>query len=219
MNPDLTVLLGDHMASHRFVTGHLRFEDAAPLFAQLEAKLGVYSILGNHDWWDDAQAQVRGGGPNQYAEMLQGLGIPVLSNAAIDIGPIWLAGLEDQIAIARPGGGYRGLDDLPGSMAQVPDDGKPCILLAHEPDVFVEVPNRVALTLSSPTHGGQVRLLGWSPKVPSRFGNRFAYGHLQEAGRDLVVSGGIGCSIVPVRLGVVPEITVVEFTKAAPTAA
>ncbi|MBO9405856.1 metallophosphoesterase [Shimia sp. R9_1] len=57
-----------------------------------------------------------------------------------------------------------------------------------------------------------MRLFGWSPIVPSRYGNRFAYGHVREEGRDLVISGGIGCSIMPVRFGVVPEITVIEIS-------
>jgi predicted MPP superfamily phosphohydrolase len=85
------------------------------------------------------------------------------------------------------------------------------ILMAHEPDIFVRVPDRVALTLCGHTHGGQVRLMGWSPVVPSAFGNRYAYGHVVEEGRHLVVSGGLGCSILPVRFGVPPEIVVVEL--------
>jgi predicted MPP superfamily phosphohydrolase len=80
---------------------------------------------------------------------------------------------------------------------------------AHEPDIAVRVPDRVALMLSGHTHGGQVRLFGWSPVVPSRYGNRFAYGHVRER-CDLIVSGGLGCSsIIPVRLGVPPEIVLV----------
>jgi predicted MPP superfamily phosphohydrolase len=54
-------------------------------------------------------------------------------------------------------------------------------------------------------------MLGWSPIVPSRFGNRYAYGHIVEDGKNLVVSGGLGCSIFPVRLGVPPEITLVRL--------
>jgi predicted MPP superfamily phosphohydrolase len=46
--------------------------------------------------------------------------------------------------------------------------------------------------------------------VPSRFGNRFAYGHIIETNRHLVVSGGLGCSILPVRMGVPPEIVLVD---------
>ena len=53
---------------------------------------------------------------------------------------------------------------------------------------------------------------GCSPVVPSAFGNHFAYGWVREGGRDLIVSGGIGCSIPPVRFGVVPEITMIELS-------
>jgi predicted MPP superfamily phosphohydrolase len=66
--------------------------------------------------------------------------------------------------------------------------------------------------LSGHTHGGQVRLFGWSPVVPSRYGGRYAYGHVHESdGRDLIVSAGIGTSILPVRLGIPPEIVLVEL--------
>jgi len=83
--------------------------------------------------------------------------------------------------------------------------------MAHEPDLFTKIPERVSLTLSSHTHGGQVRLFGWSPIVPSQYGNRFAYGHVVENGRHLVVSGGFGTSIMPVRFGMPPEIVVLEL--------
>ncbi|WP_299937730.1 metallophosphoesterase [uncultured Pelagimonas sp.] len=212
LNPDVILLLGDYAAGHRFITKSVEIAEIAPILADLKAKHGVFAVLGNHDWWDDLNAQKRGGGPNLYAQALEANGIPVLSNTVIkleDLG-VWIAGLEDQLALIRRPGGQKGLDDLEGTLAQIADDD-PVILMAHEPDIFTKVPDRVALTLSGHTHGGQVRLFGWSPIVPSRFGNRYAYGHVREAGRDLVVSGGIGCSIMPVRFGVVPEITVVEM--------
>ena len=84
-------------------------------------------------------------------------------------------------------------------------------LLAHEPDIFPNVPDRVAVTLSGHTHGGQVRIRGYSPIVPSRFGNRYAYGAVEENGRHLVISGGIGNSMLPVRFGMPPEVTMVEL--------
>src|SRR5688500_7611690 len=100
----------------------------------------------------------------------------------------WLAGLGDQLALL-PGARWErrrfgGVDDLAGTLARVTDNA-PVILLAHEPDIFPRVPERVALTLSGHTHGGQVRLLGYSPMIPSRFGNRYAYGHIVESERNL----------------------------------
>ena len=55
-----------------------------------------------------------------------------------------------------------GVDDLGATLAKVTDDA-PLILMAHEPDVARRTPSRVALQLSGHTHGGQVRMLGWSP--------------------------------------------------------
>jgi predicted MPP superfamily phosphohydrolase len=105
------------------------------------------------------------------------------------------------------------VDDLHATLAKVPEN-EAVILLAHEPDIMVRVPERVALVLSGHTHGGQVRMFGWSPVVPSRYGNRFAYGHVREQ-CDLIVSGGLGCSIAPFRFGVAPEIVVVTINDTA----
>ena len=103
-----------------------------------------------------------------------------------------------------------GVDDLPGTLAKVTDDA-PVVLMAHEPDIFAEVPRRVALTISGHTHGGQVRFLGYAPIVPSRFGRRYVYGHIVEDDRHLVVSGGLGLSGVPIRFGMPPEIVLIEI--------
>jgi hypothetical protein len=84
------------------------------------------------------------------------------------------------------------------------------------PDIFVQVPDRVALTLCGHTHGGQIRVpLLWPHFVPSRYGTRFAYGHVVERNRHMIVSGGLGTSFVPVRLGVPPEIVSIELRGAA----
>ena len=104
--------------------------------------------------------------------------------------------------------------DLTATLAKVTDDA-PVILLAHEPDVAMRVPSRVALQLSGHTHGGQVRLFGWSPVVPSRYGERFVYGHTRT-NCDVIVSGGLGCSIMPFRLGVPPEIVLVTLGGSIP---
>ncbi|MEO0381857.1 MAG: metallophosphoesterase, partial [Pseudomonadota bacterium] len=144
---DLIVLLGDYAAGHHFITRDVKIADVAPILAELNAPQGVFAILGNHDWWDDLAAQRRGGGPNLYAETLKAHGIPVLSNEAVRGDGYWIAGLEDQIAVRGPSGAWVGLDDLPGTLAQI-NDTDPVILLAHEPDIFATVPDRVMLTLS-----------------------------------------------------------------------
>jgi predicted MPP superfamily phosphohydrolase len=84
--------------------------------------------------------------------------------------------------------------------------------MVHEPDIFPRVPERVALTFAGHTHGGQIRVpLLWPHFVPSRYGARFAYGHIVEQERHLIVSGGLGTSIIPARFGVPPEILHIEL--------
>ncbi|MEM6486775.1 MAG: metallophosphoesterase [Pseudomonadota bacterium] len=219
--PDLIVLLGDYVATHRFQRARIPVGDFAAEAAALRAPLGVYAVMGNHDWRDDAAAQRRRAGPIAGALALQEAGIAVLENEARRIqapgGAFWLAGLGDQWAFGHPvRGRTRGVDDLPGTLAQIDDDA-PVLLLAHEPDIFPRVPARVALTLSGHTHGGQIRVLGYAPVVPSLYGRRYAHGHIVEDGRHLIVSAGLGCSGVPLRFGIPPEIVLVDLGAPART--
>jgi predicted MPP superfamily phosphohydrolase len=218
LRPDVIVLLGDFAASHKFKLRSVAPEEWSAALGQLKAPLGVHAILGNHDWWDDLAAQRSGKGPVLGRRLLERAGVPVYENDATrlvkDGRRFWLAGLGDQLALFKGRGKtgrrmFEGVDDLDGTLAKVTDTA-PVILLAHEPDVFPRIPRRVALALSGHTHGGQVRLLGYSPLVPSRYGNRYAYGHCIENGRHLVVSGGLGCSILPLRFGVPPEIVMID---------
>ncbi|GAU83371.1 hypothetical protein BIWAKO_03295 [Bosea sp. BIWAKO-01] len=216
LKPDFVLLLGDFVASRTRRASDPPYAEWATELAALKAPSGVYAVLGNHDWWQDEPTQRNRSGPTQSGLALEAAGITVLENRALRLetaaGPLWLAGLGDQIAfVKRLRGQKNGVDDLPGTLAQIADDGAPVIMLAHEPDVFARMPARVALTLSGHTHGGQVRLFGWSPIVPSRYGNRYAYGHVRESGRDLVVSAGLGTSKLPLRFGIPPEVVLVEL--------
>jgi predicted MPP superfamily phosphohydrolase len=215
LGADIIVMLGDYVTGHRHVTRRIPAGEWAAVLAGLKAPLGVHAILGNHDYWDDKTVQRDGQGLTAAHRALEAVGIPVYENDVMRLTkagrPFWLAGLGDQLAWF-PARRFRpvkriGVDDLAATLAKVTDDA-PVILLAHEPDVAMRVPARVALQLSGHTHGGQVRLFGWSPVVPSRYGEKFAYGHTRT-NCDVVVSGGLGCSVMPFRLGVPPEIVLV----------
>jgi predicted MPP superfamily phosphohydrolase len=215
LDADIIVMLGDYVAGHRRVTRTIPASEWAPVLAGLKAPLGVHAILGNHDWWDDKTAQRDGQGPTVARRALEAAGIPVYENDAQrltkDGRPFWLAGLGDQLAYV-PARRFRpvrriGVDDLAATLRKV-TDAAPVVLLAHEPDIAMRVPARVALQLSGHTHGGQVRLFGWSPVSPS--GPKLVYGHIRM-NCDVVISGGLGCSIMPFRLGVPPEIVLVTL--------
>lgn len=205
LQPDIFVLLGDFVEGlHGTWATPIAMDDWAAPLSELTAPLGTWAILGNHDWWVDAAAT---------RAALEARHIPVMENdvtliEAANGVSFWLGGLGDQLAFKRT---KTGVDDIDGVAARTPDDGRPAILLVHEPDIFPRVPPRFGLTLAGHTHGGQIRLpvLGRFP-VASDYGQRYAYGHVVEHDRHIVISGGLGLSGLPMRLGVPPEINPIE---------
>ncbi len=227
--PDAILLPGDFVPSAgmkrwaRRIGGHeVPYTEWASVLAGLEAPCGVHAALGNHDWWESDEVQITKTGPPPLLPALEAAGIRVHENSSVRCEKngraFWISGLGDQwayyIVEDRRRGNYEGVDDLPALLSAVPE-GEPLIMMAHEPDIFAEMGDlgrRVSLTVSGHTHGGQVQILGYRPVVPSRYGRRYAYGHIEEEGRHLVVSAGLGCSGMPVRFGVPPEIVLIELT-------
>ena len=191
--PDVTLLLGDYIDAHPVWGGRVAPELVARELAELEAPLGTFAVLGNHDWKQAGDDMWRA---------LRTAGIEVLENRVVETGGLYVAGLAD-LRERRP--------DLPGALAGVPA-GAPVVLLAHDPDVFPYVPDRVALTLSGHTHGGQIAIpVLRRVAIPSRYGERYARGHVIEDGRHLYVTSGLGTSGLPLRLLAPPEVVVLEL--------
>jgi predicted MPP superfamily phosphohydrolase len=191
------VILGD-LVIHGVKGGEfVEPEPIAASLAKLRAEHGVIAVLGNHDWWYDGE---------RVTAALRAEGITVLEDSAIAVEgvspPLWIAGVSDRWTRAH---------DVARALAEVPDDAV-VVAITHNPDVFVDVPPRVALTLAGHTHGGQVQVPGWGPPVvPSEFGMRFAAGHVEEEGRHMFVSVGVGTSILPVRFLVPPRVDVLTL--------
>jgi len=213
LGADLIVLLGDY-AGHVLGGRDLPPDAVAEGLSDLRAPLGVYSIFGNHDWRDDPASRPGARLATRWHRAFDAAGIPVLSNEALTLEAdgvaFTLAGLESQRAFRRlmP---YKitGAHDLPGTLAGA-DPARFTLMLAHEPDIFPDLPETCDLTLSGHTHGGQIAPFGRALVTPSRYGARYAYGHFQKGTRHMVVSGGLGESGLPIRFGRPREITVVE---------
>jgi predicted MPP superfamily phosphohydrolase len=218
LQPDIILLLGDFVSGMNLVLGEVPAANWSAAMAGLSAPLGVHAILGNHDYWEDLSFQ-RDPKTSTIAEKaLAAIGVQVYVNRAARIEKdglgFWLAGLGDQLAL-RPGKrfgrpAFAGVDDLPSTLSGVATD-EPVLLMAHEPDIFDRVDGRVSLTLSGHTHGGQINLFGWRPVSASRGSARYPAGHFHQGGRDLIVSRGLGCSALPIRVGSWPEILSIEL--------
>jgi len=211
LSPDIVVLLGDYAEGHGLISHSVAPREVAGVLSQLRAPLGTWAVMGNHDWATDRPAQ-RGRAPaTRWHDAFSSAGIEVLSNRAERLSwrgrSFWISGLESQLAY--PGGAH----DVAATLEQITDEA-PALLLAHEPDIFAKGSDRFALQMSGHTHGGQVRIFGRAPIVPSAFGERYAYGHVEEEGRHLIVSSGIGCSRLPIRIGTPPEIVEVALRGA-----
>lgn len=213
--PDLILLLGDYAAHLPFGQRYAP-DEIAKLLSGLSAPLGVFNVFGNHDWWTDREGSQSNPPRTHWHRAFDDAGIETLENRAIvlDHGGhrIALAGVASQMALGRRGRNeFKGLDNLDAALDGVPRD-RFTLLMAHEPDIFARLPAHVNLTLSGHTHGGQIRPFGRALAVPSQFGARYAYGVIEESGRHLVVSGGVGYSVLPFRWAMPPEITVVELS-------
>jgi predicted MPP superfamily phosphohydrolase len=217
--PDLTVLLGDFVGTQHFVSRYVPPGAWAEQLARLEASIGVYAVLGNHDWWSAAMPTNPPDNAQSIRAALLSARIPILENAAVSLSlkgrPFWLVGLGDQLAFRYGRRHAWGNDDLKGALRDIKDDA-PAILLAHEPFIFPKVPDRVALTLCGHTHGGQINLpIIGAPFVPTKRGVKpYAYGLYREGSRQLIVSGGLGTSNFPVRINRPPEVVSVALRGA-----
>ena len=195
--PDLILLAGDYVIHGVIGGAKVAPEAIAQGLRRLAAPLGVFAVLGNHDWWED--------GP-RIRRALESVGIPVLEDSSRLIKSnaceFQLAGLSDYWEGPRH---YRAaLEHIPLRVAT--------IAFTHNPDTFPEISRPVDLMIAAHTHGGQVYLPGLGRLVvPSKYGQRYAIGHVVENGRHLFVSAGLGTSIIPVRFLVPPEISLLTI--------
>lgn len=200
LEPDLIVLLGDYVIEGVLFGRFVQPRDIARSLGGLKARFGVYSVLGNHDWWHDG---------DEIWRELQSVGIRVLENESVPVdlpeGRIWIAGLADE-STRQP--------CMVTTFDPVPHD-EPVIALAHDPVTFFNIPDRAVVTFAGHTHGGQLRLpLLGTPYPVGGTPRRMAYGLVEEEGRHIYVTSGLGTSAVPARFNMPPEIAMVTLAAA-----
>jgi hypothetical protein len=196
LRPDLVLLLGDYVNMMPLGGGRVPPDAIARVLADLRAGSGVFGVLGNHDW-RYGRAAVEAA----FAEAR----LPLIDNriavAERSRDRLALLGLEDDQC---------GEPDLALFAALPP--GVPSVVVTHDPGLFHDVPAG-HLVVAGHMHGGQIRVPGLIPPVipTGRAPRAWANGHVRARGSDLVVSAGLGASGFPLRLGMPPEIVVLEL--------
>ena len=211
LGADLILIAGDLLADRNMPCRAVPPRRIVGILNALAAPLGVFAVMGNHDWKDCPDTRRTRGRRNSVRDAYAASAIRLVSNGAVALrhgtGTFWLVMTDSQTE-------WGGLDAVPhdaqAAFAAVPP-GAPAIHLAHEPDCFANGDDRACLQVSGHTHGGQFTLFGRRPMTPSRFGDRYADGQVEEGDRHLVVSAGIGYSGLPFRFGVPPEITLIDL--------
>lgn len=214
-NADLIVLLGDYVSQarenkpYRERSLKMPIAEIADNLKGLQAKLGVYAVLGNHDGFH---------GDEKISAELERVGIDVLENEIKSIEKngqkFRLLGLKDHLKINNWSTFDSEVRDVVAKNEQTGD----IIVLEHSPDVLEILLSKntlgkdFKLMLVGHTHGGQIWLpvLG-TPVVPSSYGQKYSYGHVREKDTDIFVTSGIGTSILPVRFMMPPEIAVLTI--------
>lgn len=195
LQPDLIVLTGDYVTLDAEAIHEL-----APALAGLNARHGVYAVLGNHDLWTNRH-MIEAGFAQERLPLLVNERVPI----SVGAGRLHLAGLDD---------GWSGQADLRTALEGAPLD-EPVLLLVHEPDLFdqyVQDP-RVVIQLSGHSHGGQVRITSGKPRILPYLGRKYEQGLYQVNGAWLYTNRGLGYTSVPVRINCSPEITEITLTR------
>ncbi|MCS6878077.1 MAG: metallophosphoesterase [Geminicoccaceae bacterium] len=205
--PDLVLMPGDFLANRTAFVRPLPSATIAAALAPLARAAPTLAVLGNHDWH-------RGAGHGLRAA-LEGAGIAVLENEVVE-----LAFAGTTLQVAGLGCAISRRTDLLAVLERL-DPARPAIVLSHVPDAVAYLPEEVLLVVAGHTHGGQVRLPGIGPLVTmSTLPRRFARGLHRIGKRHLLVTSGVGTSVLPIRLGVPPEFVVATVRAAAePTGA
>jgi uncharacterized protein len=193
LQPDLIVLGGDYcLREAKFI------RPVFEVLGELHAPLGVYGVLGNHDYAHGISETLAG---------MRAAGIVELTNRGA-----WVRRDGEKLRLAGVDDLWRGLPDAAAAFGDA-TLADACVLVSHNPD-FAETlrDRRAGLVLSGHTHGGQVFVPGMrNPFIPSRYGEKYRRGFVDAPATRVYVSRGLGSTGLPVRYNCPPELTLLTL--------
>jgi predicted MPP superfamily phosphohydrolase len=195
LEKDIIVCTGDYIHEKNNVD---HIDRVWPMLTKLQAKFGVYNVLGNHDHWGDFERSLywlkkSGQNVRHSAKSIEINGKRIWIGGA---GDLW----EDELGIDK-------------AFTNVPEND--CkILLAHNPDTADEnIETHVDLIISGHTHGGQVNIPFYgTPILPVR-NKEYSSGLIRTKTVNMFISKGIGWAVYPIRFNCYPEIAILELQK------
>jgi hypothetical protein len=196
LRPDLILLGGDYcLKDGKYI------RPCFEVLSGLQAPLGVYGVLGNHDYWHGLQ---------ETRDAFRRAGIAELTN-----GGTWLERGADRFRLAGLDDYWTGKPHIEAACCDATCEDA-CLLVSHNPDVAEKLRDpRVGLILSGHTHGGQVVFpSAGAPFIPSVYGSKYLHGVCHAPRTTVYVSRGLGCTSIPVRVGSRPELTLVTLRSA-----
>ena len=187
LKPDIVLSGGDYIKGHSGKNSLPIKQIAKEL---KEVKAPVISVLGNHDINFDKYT---------VKNTLEEAGITVLNNSGVKYENIYISGVGNKTVKKS---------EISASLENT-DEKR--ILISHTPDIYYDVPDKVDLILAGHVHGGQVRIpLIGALICPSKFGTKFSCGDINETGNRMIVTAGLGTSILNVRFCCIPEVVLIE---------
>lgn len=195
------ILIGGDLLINGVVGGNfMEISQVVKRLKNLNAPLGKYVVLGNHDWWNDADA---------IRKELARNGFIVLENESqlIDVGN------NQKFNLIGIGDRFTNHSEPIKAFSQILEK-YPSIIFMHDPASLFEIKNKFFLALAGHTHGGQVYVPGIGAIItPTEAPRSWAKGWTEFELGSLYVSQGIGTSILPVRLNAPPEFLILSLEK------
>jgi predicted MPP superfamily phosphohydrolase len=192
--PDLALFAGDFISGHDPQTAIHVAPGLTIAFRRLRPRLGTIAVLGNHDHWTD---------PRRVSAALAAAGVTLLENRAVVRGPLAIGGVGDE---------YTHHDRVAATATQMRRLPGARLMLTHSPDIAPTLPAEIPLLLAGHTHCGQIMLpIRGAIAIPSRYGTRYRCGVIREGARTVIVTAGLGTSVVPLRFGAPPDVWLITL--------
>lgn len=192
-HPDLILLAGDFLSTDTILVKPAGVREATAPLSGLRAPLGTLAVLGNHD--EDSRTSL--------GSALAAANVMLLHNAAVRRGPLTIVGIDGALtARSRNRAPFSTFSRLPG----------PKLALTHMPDNVPQIDRSFRLLLAGHTHCGQIAPWPIGPILTeSATGLRYACGLIRERDRLTIVTGGLGTSTLPLRLGAAPDYWLIDL--------